>query len=227
MPEQGAHIADLNFHPLAYLGLPVEDDREGVRVFPAGTVFLLALCAGFTARGLKSQEFLQTYAFDPIHPAAHYGVNWIFSGLLHGSWLHYAGNMYFLFMVGDNIEDKDGPQTLLFIFFLAVFAGHLGYLLTGSSIPSIGASGGVFGLLTYYVFRFPKNRLVMRVGSFPRTGWNLGLSLSGAWFLIFFLVLQLAEAAFQLAGFSEVNAIAHLGGAVAGGFIYFWSKGSE
>jgi len=83
------------------------------------------------------------------------------SMFLHGGWLHLFGNMLFLYIFGDNVEDKFGHFAYLAFYFLAGFAaaGTQVYIAPHSQVPMIGASGAIAGVLGAYVFMFPTARV--------------------------------------------------------------------
>ena len=90
------------------------------------------------------------------------------SMFIHGGWLHIIGNMWFLFIFGDNVEDKLGHRNYLVFYLLSgLAAGFLQtYLSAGSSIPTIGASGAISGVLGAYLVMFPRARIVTLIPIF-------------------------------------------------------------
>jgi membrane associated rhomboid family serine protease len=77
---------------------------------------------------------------------------------LHGGWMHFLGNMWFLFIFGDNVEDRIGHFGFLIFYLAAGLAASLTHLLTnaGSPIPTIGASGAIAGVMGAYFCMYPK-----------------------------------------------------------------------
>jgi membrane associated rhomboid family serine protease len=77
---------------------------------------------------------------------------------LHGGWMHFLGNMWFLFIFGDNVEDRMGHLGYLVFYLVAGVAASLSHLLTasGSPIPTIGASGAIAGVMGAYLCLYPK-----------------------------------------------------------------------
>lgn len=137
---------------------------------------------------------------------------------LHGSWLHIGGNMLFLWIFGNNVEDKVGP--LLYVpFYLAagVIASIAQLLINANSvIPNLGASGAIAGVLGAYLVMFPRRRVLTLVIFFFITFVYLpAYVVLGGWFL-----LQLLNGVGELG--SRVNAgggvafFAHIGGFVFG-----------
>jgi membrane associated rhomboid family serine protease len=116
--------------------------------------------------GLES--FIGTYGLTPS--ALHFSntqtlIPIITSMFMHGGWLHIIGNMWFLWIFGDNVEDRYGHFGFL-MFYLAsgIIAALSQYLISTSSvIPVIGASGAVAGVLGSYLILFPKSRVLTLV----------------------------------------------------------------
>ena len=91
----------------------------------------------------------------------HDGATFVTSFFLHGGLLHLIGNVYFLLIFGDNVEDDLGRWGCVAMLAVAAFVGDLWHILGNlhSTIPCIGASGGISGIITYYALRFPRARL--------------------------------------------------------------------
>jgi membrane associated rhomboid family serine protease len=134
---------------------------------------------------------------------------------LHGGWLHLGGNMLFLWIFGNNVEDRLGPL-LYFPFYIAAgLAASIAQLLidTNSTVPNLGASGAIAGVLGAYLVMFPRRRvLTLVIFIFITAIWLPAWVVLGAWF-----ILQL---------FSGVGAVtAHVSSGVAffahiGGFAF-------
>jgi len=138
---------------------------------------------------------------------------------LHGGWLHLLGNMWSLWIFGDNVEDRLGHlRYLLFYLLCGVSAGCLHVLLNlGSRIPTVGASGAIAGVMGAYFILYPRARILTLIPLlliFPMIEIPAYFFL-GAWFFI-----QFANAFFGF--FSGTQALAgiawwaHVGGFVAG-----------
>jgi membrane associated rhomboid family serine protease len=132
-------------------------------------------------------------------------------GFLHGGWLHLLGNLYFLWIFGDNVEDHLGKRQFAILYGTALVAGGLAYAMAHahSRTPMLGASGAIAGLMGAYLVLFPRVRLwvmllVWRVRM--RVGWYLG-----AW-----LALQLVM---QSIGAPGTAWMAHLGGFTVGALL--------
>jgi membrane associated rhomboid family serine protease len=133
------------------------------------------------------------------------------SQFLHGSWLHLAGNMLFLWVFGNNIEDRLGRVRFLpFYLVCGAIAGVVQSVIdTGSDVPLIGASGAIAGVLGAYIVLYPHARVWTLVMFIPLRipAWMV----LGLWF-----VFQFLYAGGQAEGGGGVAWVAHLGGFVAG-----------
>ncbi len=180
-------------------------------------------------------EFYYDYAMIPARLSAGDGWSGLFTSMfLHGGFLHIAGNMLFLFIFGDNMEDEMGHvQFAVFYLVAGLMAGYIHYLSEPfSRIPTVGASGAIAGVMGGYLLMFPKARvdilliLIVFFKVFPVPAWIM----LGLWF-----GLQLFNGvAFDASG-GGVAYWAHAGGFVAGfiltiplwlrrGGTAFWSR---
>lgn len=143
-------------------------------------VFLYELSlAGGQADSPRLASFLDTWAVIPkqltaslqgvpggsLHGEA---LTLITSQFLHGGWLHLGGNMLYLWVFGNNVEDQMGHfRFLIFYLLCGVLAGIAQYFFApGSTVPSLGASGAIAGVLGAYVLRFPRARVLTIVPIF-------------------------------------------------------------
>jgi len=143
------------------------------------------------------------------------------SMFLHGGWLHLAGNMWFLWIFGDNVEDMLGSIRFVFFYlFCGLAAGFTHFILDpSSSVPTIGASGAIAGVLGGYMLLFPGARVLTLVplGFFLRVMEIPAAVMIGIWF-----VIQLASGV--LTQGMEQGGVAwwaHVGGFVAGLVLVF------
>ncbi|NOY76939.1 MAG: rhomboid family intramembrane serine protease [Calditrichaeota bacterium] len=122
--------------------------------------------------GPAIQNFLQVYGFVPAHfthPAA-FGMDPFFGRIipiftamfLHGGWLHIIGNMWFLWIFGDNVEDAMGHgRYLIFYLLCGVAATMTQYAVNpASTIPNIGASGAIAGVMAAYLLMYPRAKIL-------------------------------------------------------------------
>ncbi|MGA7593890.1 MAG: rhomboid family intramembrane serine protease, partial [Gallionella sp.] len=113
-------------------------------------------------------KLTRTWGLVPLQLMAHPAAVWvtIFTAMfLHGGWFHILSNMWVLFIFGDNIEDRlGGGRYLIFYLLSGVAAGLLeSYVLPGSNVPMIGASGAIAGVLGAYLVLYPRARIASLV----------------------------------------------------------------
>ncbi|WP_417711293.1 rhomboid family intramembrane serine protease [Roseibium aggregatum] len=140
---------------------------------------------------------------------------------LHGSFTHLIGNMLFLWVFGDNIEDAVGHLRYLLFYLLCAIAGGLAYasLDVNSDVPLIGASGAVSGVVAAYLMLHPRVKVwVLALGRIP-------LRLSAVWLLGGWIVYQIVNAV--IASDSDIAWIAHIGGMASGALliVFFRRRG--
>lgn len=146
-------------------------------------------------------------------PPAAMALNVVTATFIHAGWLHVLGNMLFLWIFGDNVEDVMGHLRYLAFYFLTGTIALLTFVFLNpaSTVPLVGASGAISGVLGAYFLLFPKARVWTLVAVFPvRLPAVLFL---GVWFLIQALNESLAITGGQSGG---VAFAAHVGGFVAG-----------
>lgn len=137
------------------------------------------------------------------------------SAFMHGGWLHLGGNMLYLWIFGDNIEDSMGHVRFLIFYVLCAVAAALaqGFIDPASEIPMIGASGAISGVLGGYILLHPSAtiRVFIFLGFFFTIAHVPALVVLGVWFL-----MQLFAAASTPADEAGVAFMAHIGGFIAG-----------
>jgi membrane associated rhomboid family serine protease len=144
------------------------------------------------------------------------------SMFLHGSWLHLIGNMWFLWIFGDNIEDHLGHGLYIFFYLIAGIAAALLQILfsMGSTVPSIGASGAIAGVLGAYFVLFPGGRVLTLVPFFfVYFLWLPAWVMLGYWFIVQFLggaATSITYSQQSGGGQGGIAFWAHVGGFVAG-----------
>lgn len=179
-------------------------------------VFVIMWLAG------SSQEAL-VYQFAMIPSNFANGVDLgditdIFTSMfMHGGFAHIAGNMLYLWIFGDNVEDSMGPVKYLAFYLVGGVVASLTHLFTnpGSQIPTVGASGAIAAVLGAYLVLFPQSRIAtfIPLGFFSRLTMVPAIFVLGFWF-----VLQLFSGVMSLGG-PDVGGVAfwaHIGGFVAG-----------
>ncbi len=138
------------------------------------------------------------------------------SMFLHGGWMHLIGNMWYLWIFGDNIEEAMGRFRYLVFYLLTGFLASISHVLSniGSTIPSIGASGAISGVLGAYILLYPRARILTLIflGWFIRLIYIPAGFVLGFWFVLQFLSGSMSAG--QDAG--GVAFWAHVGGFLAG-----------
>lgn len=179
-------------------------------------VFLYELSLGPSAL----DRFTRVWGLVPAQLMAHPYTAWptIFTAMfLHGGWFHILSNMWVLFIFGDNVEDRMGGSRYLIFYLLSGVAAALlqSYVLQGSSLPMIGASGAIAGVLGAYLILFPRARVASIV---PIIFIFTIVEVPAVVFLLFWFVSQLFSGLFVLQGAagSGVAWWAHVGGFVFG-----------
>ena len=141
----------------------------------------------------------------------------ISSMFLHGGWMHIIGNMWSLWIFGDNVEDRMGRWGFLSFYLLSGLAAGFGHILTNtaSQIPTVGASGAIAGVMGAYLLLFPHARVVTLV---PIFFFLQIIEVPAVLFLGFWFVTQLLSGTLSLAsgGHGGVAWWAHIGGFVVG-----------
>jgi membrane associated rhomboid family serine protease len=133
---------------------------------------------------------------------------------LHGGWMHLLGNMLFLWIFGNNVEDRLG-SCLFLVFYLGTgVCGNLAHtFVDSSSSPLVGASGAISGVMGAYILLYPRARIlaIVPIGWYPMT-----FSLPAWVYLIFYIALQNIWPALFAGGQDNVARWAHIGGFFAG-----------
>lgn len=201
-----------------FLGMPVEIDGPGFTQIPwltrtlSACIALVSILAFFD---LKTA--VEKFGLIPDQALRYGGFTFISSFFLHAGIWHLVSNLYFFVVFGQTVEDYLGRWKFALLILVSALGGDFLALLMDphSNIPSIGASGGIAGVLAFYALEFPKARL----GFYVRFSW-LTLPAWGAFAL--WILLQVITAYMQVAGMTEISGLAHLGGAGIG--LAWWVK---
>lgn len=185
-------------------------------------VFLYELSLGedlgrlFASLGVvpsRVTEALDTYADDPVAY-----LSFFTSMFLHGGWMHLLGNMVFLYVFGDNIEDRFGHGRFVLFYLLtgAAAAATQVYIEPTSVVPMVGASGAIAGVLGAYVILHPRARVLTLIPIF--VFFQL-IELPAFVFLGLWFLMQIGSGLLALQIGSDAGGVAwwaHIGGFVAG-----------
>lgn len=166
------------------------------------------------------QAFIFANGLIPAQLLGNLSDEWIkiySSMFLHGGWFHIINNMWVLFIFGDNVEGRMGGfRYLLFYLLSGTAAGLLqAYILPGSAVPMIGASGAVAGVLGAYLILFPRSRIASLV---PILFIFTLIEVPAFLFLLFWFFSQLFSGWLALQGGSASGIAwwAHIGGFIFG-----------
>jgi len=155
------------------------------------------------------------------------GVPLFTSMFLHGGWLHLGGNMLYLWIFGDNVEDRLGHGRYFVFYLTCGVAASSAHIVTNatSRVPSLGASGAIAGVLGAYILLYPKARVValLPLGFFTQMIRLPALFFLGWWFVQQFFY-GLASLGVQSAQTGGVAWWAHIGGFVAGAVLVWIFK---
>jgi membrane associated rhomboid family serine protease len=208
------------------------------RHFPYAVLILIAVNLLVFVRELSlpadaTEEFL--YLFGLV-PARFTNLDWaasigfpktyfpfVSTMFLHGGWLHIIGNMWVLWIFGDNVEDRMGPFRFLLFYFLCGIAAGVVHVVTnrGSTVPAVGASGAIAGVMAAYFALFPRARIV---AMFPILFYPVFFQVPAFVYLGFWFLTQFFSGTMAIATHREVAGIAwwaHIGG-FAAGLATFW-----
>lgn len=218
---------------------PIKDENPTFRT-PVLTIALIVICSVIfmmqaAAGSAGGQEIVLRFGLIPsvllgenrLPPELALNIpafTLVSSMFLHGGWMHLIGNMWFLWIFGNNIEDVLGHGRFMVFYILAGLGAALAQILAdpGSVIPMVGASGAISGILGAYILLFPHARILTFVflGFFITT-----MHIRAVWFLgIWFAMQALNAAATSGDGGGGVAWWAHIGGFVAGVILLFLLK---
>ena len=219
--------------------IPLHDDNPTHR-FPAVTIGLIAACTlvflwqislppGAAERAVYSYGVIPAVLFGEARLASELAavptaLSVLTSMFMHGGWMHLIGNMLYLWIFGNNIEDATGHVRFAIFYLLCGAAAALAQSLQdpASTVPMIGASGAIGGVLGAYALLFPRAHVLVLVpiGFFITTVRVPALLVLGLWF-----VLQFVQSAMTPTGGGGVAYWAHIGGFLAGVALIFPFKG--
>lgn len=141
------------------------------------------------------------------------------SMFIHGGWLHIAGNMWFLWIFGRGVEDLIGHARFFFLYFACGFAAAFLHILVNanSTVPTVGASGAIAGVMGAYLIKFPRAHIVTLVFIFI---FITTVDIPAAFLLLYWFAIQFFSGIGSV-GYSQVSQgdvawFAHVGGFVAG-----------
>jgi membrane associated rhomboid family serine protease len=186
-------------------------------------IFLLQLSGG--------DPFIKEWAFIPARFSAEPAtdaVTILTAMFMHGSWLHLFGNMLFLWIFGDNVEDRFGHLPFLIFYLLVGIAATFAQfaIAPDSNVPNVGASGAIAGVLGAYILMFPQSRVNVLLG-------RQMVAMPAVIVLGLWIAIQLFSGVGTIAYTDEtadvggVAYMAHIGGFGAGLLLTFLFRGAR
>jgi len=208
--------------------LPIGDDNSARRMVPLVTYALIALNVLFFFVELAGGDaFIGTWAFVPsrflANPVADFPT--LFTSIfMHAGWVHLGGNMLYLWIFGDNVEDRFGHVKFTIFYLLSGLAATFAQMAfsMGSNVPNLGASGAIAGVLGAYILMFPQQRVKVLIGRVVTP--VSALIVIGGW-----IVLQFFSGIGSIANTADTGGVAymaHIGGFVAGFVLTFLLRGN-
>lgn len=221
--------------------IPLKDDNPTYRT-PIVTYSIIAICVivfilEITSSSYNNGQLFYSYG---LIPAVFTGqatlpneiaglpteITLISSMFMHGGFMHLIGNMLYMWIFADNIEDEIGPIRFLIFYLLAGMAAALTqvYLNTSSTIPMIGASGAIGGVLGAYIVNHPKAKVLVLI---PFGFFSQIIKIPALYVLGFWFVLQFINSSLSSSTGGGVAYGAHIGGFIFGVIaILFFNKKS-
>ncbi len=210
--------------------IPLRDSIPS-RTYPTVNTFLVLvnglvfLYEAFLGSGLD--EFIRTFGVVPLryfylreaYPSEIFDsfLPFFTSMFLHGGWLHVMGNMLFLWIFGDNVEDRLGHARYLLFYIVCGVAAAFTQVYThpSSGVPMVGASGAIAGVMGAYLLLYPRARILTLVPIFFFVSF---IEIPAILFLGFWFLLQFFSGLFSLGVGVETGVAwwAHIGGFMAG-----------
>lgn len=198
--------------------MPLGDDNSLRKTIPIVTYILIVMNVLFFLAELGGgEEFIKQWAFVPqrfsANPIGDFAT--LFTSMfMHSGWLHLAGNMLYLWIFGDNVEDRLGKIKYIFLYLLSGIAATFSQYLffPDSNVPNVGASGAIAGVLGAYILFFPGQKVNVLLGRSIVAMQSV--IVIGMW-----LFLQLVSGAGSLYSTQDTGGVAymaHIGGFISG-----------
>ena len=208
--------------------LPIGDDDSARRTLPIVTYALIAInVLVFVLLELPNPNldaFINRWGTVPAEIMAGRGLLTLLTSMfLHGGWAHLLGNMLFLWIFGDNVEDAFGHVIYLIFYLVTGLAASMAqvWLDPSSIVPGVGASGAISGVLAGYIVMFGSNRVRVLMGGIVTT--VPAYVMIGLW-----IVLQFVSGFASIANTAQTDGVAygaHVGGFIAGLILTFLLRG--
>jgi membrane associated rhomboid family serine protease len=210
--------------------LPIGDDNSARRITPIVTYALIAINVLVFLLELSSGDaFIERWAFVPTRfladPVGEFPT--LFTSMfMHAGWLHLLSNMLYLWIFGDNVEDRFGHGLFTVFYILCGLGATFAQLAVsmGSSIPNLGASGAIAGVLGAYIVMFPGSGVNVLLG-------RVVTRMSALIVIGFWIILQIFSGIGTFTASSQAEGgvayMAHIGGFFAGVILTFLLGGNR
>jgi membrane associated rhomboid family serine protease len=208
---------------------PIGDDNSARRTVPVITYALIALNVIFFFVELGGGDaFIEQWAFVPrrflSNPTGDF-LTLFTSMFMHAGWVHLGGNMLYLWIFGDNVEDRFGHIKFTIFYLLCGLAATFAQMAfsMGSNVPNLGASGAIAGVLGAYILMFPQQQVKVLIGRIVTP--VSALIVIGGW-----IVLQFFSGVASIANTADTGGVAymaHIGGFIAGFVLTFLFRGNS
>lgn len=233
--RRSASFADVDLAPslpwplqvLTLFGFPVESPapvRLGVPFVTWGVAAAMVLVTVLASGDLE--QAIARFGLVWSDPFRDGGITWLSSFFLHAGWIHLLGNLYFLLVFGNDVEHELGRVRYVALVFGSALCGDLvaGVLDPLPGRPSVGASGGISGVLGFYALAFSRRQIYVNLWYWSRfSAWGI----PALWLFGYWVAVQLLIAFQQTLGVGRVSGLAHLGGALGGVFAWWsWQRRS-
>ncbi len=203
--------------------IPLKDINPS-RSFPIVNLTIILICSVIWLYEVSLEEyefndFIYNFGLVPVEVFSK--PYQLFTHMfLHGSWLHIIGNMWFLWVFGDNVEDRLGKFKYLLFYVLcglgaAIIQSLVSFLTGAVDVPMVGASGAISGVLGAYLYLFPHARILTLV---PVFFFLTFMELPAVFFIGMWVFIQIVNGLITLpfAGMGGVAWFAHIGGFFVG-----------
>lgn len=214
---------------------PIRDHNPSNRAAIVTNALIAANILVFTYElvllaGGNLESFIKAYALVPSNIVRGVGLYTLITSMfLHGGFMHIFGNMLYLHIFGNNIEDKMGHNRFLIFYTISGLSASLLQIFINptSTVPNLGASGAIAGVLGAYLVTFPGAKVdtILFLGYFIRWVRLPAVVVLGFWFIIQ-LFSGIGSLAYSTADTGGVAFFAHIGGFIAGAILIFLFKRS-
>jgi membrane associated rhomboid family serine protease len=187
--------------------------------FVTATLILLNSAAWVLELSMSPRALDHFVKLYGVVPGAFRPVSLLTSMFLHGGWFHVIGNMWWLWIFGDNVEDTFGHGRFLVFYLLCGLTAGLGQIIMDptSLLPTIGASGAIAGVMGAYFVLYPRSRVLTLIPFFLFAVVEVpAIFLLGLWFLMQLINAGAVAATANTAGSGGVAFAAHVAGFVVG-----------